>query len=170
MCDEVENGFRTARFSCSGEITITSDEGIQTQEGASNCRSIRDWVDVAISKCNSFCESPSPSPQISQIPVPSTTPCIGDEDCREGEYCQGWFNCRPGIAGIGNTAQCIYGHGYCAPMPTTNPPPPSRPPFITPAPWELTPTPSPEPQPIWPPFTSYCSTTNSYIYPWQSCP
>ncbi len=127
-CDEVENGFRIAKYSCLGEITISRDE-VQSEGDSSSCKSAEEWVRIASNKCQSFC--PIPTPQISQIPVPTiiSYQCNSDSDCAGGKVCQ---------------KSCNVENGNCETRCVSNytPPPYASTPTPLPGPYSISPTPS----------------------------
>lgn len=65
-CDEVQNGFRSAYFSCQGRSErskVAPDEGSSGGDGGPTpvCKTINDWVKRAVDGCASICKNPSPS-------------------------------------------------------------------------------------------------------------
>lgn len=171
-CDEVEDGFRSVRFSCEGEVILPDLN--PAEDRMTTCKSIDDWVSFAKSACSELCSlpSPPPTPTSSSFPIPTPEPpsvCRTSDDCKEGSSCV--QKCpvicdQEGFCVSSN--QCPPGVCVNVPRPSFTPSPliiKSPPPTSLPVP-----VPSIAPQPIFPPFSYYCPVTGNWVYPWQSCP
>lgn len=99
-CDEVNNGFKSAKFSCQLEIEVSdlNSQGGEFRE----CRTIADWVRIADQACGKICEIPVPP-----LPVVCS---------RELPRCEGELIEVPGSEGCPNYI-CVQ------PVPQITPPP-----------------------------------------------
>ncbi len=121
-CEDVSNGFKMARFSCSGQITPSGAQQ-QLLGGGTNCKTTEEWARLALSQCQSFCSVASPQPS-------GNPGCVNDYQCQSGYTCEG-VTCPTGAGGGGACTP-----GRC--VPSVTPAPSSVPVVIT--------IPSPPPQ------------------------